>query len=152
MSTTRDDLRYAVRSMRRNPGFTAVAVATLALGIGVNTAIFSLVDQVLLWRVPARDPGGLVDIEGGRSGTYPFYREYRDRNQVFSGMFASSHPWTVGVRPEGAPAVEVGQVAFVSGNYFPTLGVNAAAGRVLAEADDLKPGGSQVAVLAYDYW
>jgi predicted permease len=155
MSTTRDDLRYAVRSMRRNPGFTAVAVATLALGIGVNTAIFSLVDQVLLWRVPARDPGGLVNIEGGRSGTYPFYREYRDRNQVFSGMFASSQPYwigTVGVRPEGAPAVEVGHVSFVSGNYFPTLGVSAAAGRVLAEADDQKPGGSQVAILAYDYW
>ena len=152
MSTTRDDLRFAVRSMRRNPGFTAIAVATLALGIGVNTAIFSLIDQVLLWKVPARDPGGLVNVEGGRSETYPFYREYRDRNQVFSGMFASSHPWTVGVRPEGAPAVEVGQVFFVSGNYFPTLGVNAAAGRVLAEADDQKPGGSQVAILAYDYW
>jgi predicted permease len=152
MSAARDDLRYALRSMRRNPGFTVVAVATLALGIGVNTAIFSLVDQVLLWSVPARDPGRLVNVEGGRSGTYPFYREYRDRNQVFSGMFASSHPWTVGVRPEGAPAVEVGHVSFVSGSYFQTLGVGAAAGRVLAEADDQKPGGSQVVILAYDYW
>ena len=65
MSTTRDDIRYALRSMRRNPGFTAVAVASLALGIGVNTAIFSLVDQMLLWSVPARDPGQLVNIEGG---------------------------------------------------------------------------------------
>ena len=103
MSTTLDDIRYALRSMRRNPGFTAVAVASLALGIGVNTAIFSLVDQLLLWSVPARDPGQLVNIAGGRSDTYPFYREYRDRNQVFSGTLATSHPLMAGVRPEGAP-------------------------------------------------
>ena len=152
MSTTRDDARYALRSMRRNPGFTAVAVASLALGIGVNTAIFSLVDQLLLWSVPARDPGRLVNIDGGRSDTYPFYREYRDRNQVFSGMLASTHPLPAGIRPQGAPAVEVGHVSYVSGSYFQTLGVGAAAGRVLMNSDDLKPGGSPVAVLAYDYW
>ncbi|MGA2182247.1 MAG: ABC transporter permease [Bryobacteraceae bacterium] len=152
MSTTRDDVRYALRSLRRNPGFTSVAVASLALGIGVNTAIFSLVDQLLLWSVPARDPGQLVNLEGGRSGAYPFYREYRDRNQVFSGMLASSRPLTVGIRPEGAPAVEVGHVSFASGNYFQTLGVGAAAGRVLVDSDDTKPGGSPVVILAYDYW
>ncbi|MGB7762120.1 MAG: ABC transporter permease [Bryobacteraceae bacterium] len=152
MSTTLDDIRYALRSMRRNPGFTAVAVASLALGIGVNTAIFSLVDQLLLWSVPARDPGQLVNIAGGRSDTYPFYREYRDRNQVFSGTLATSHPLMAGVRPEGAPAVEVGHVSYVSGSYFQTLGVGAAAGRVLVDSDDVKPGGSPVAILAYDYW
>jgi predicted permease len=152
MSATRDDIRYALRSMRRNPGFTAVAVASLALGIGVNTAIFSLVDQMLLWSVPARDRGRLVNVEGGRSSAYPFYREYGARNQVFSGMLASSRPLTVGVRPEGAPAVEVGHVSYVSGSYFRTLGVGAAAGRVLLDSDDLKPGGSPVVVLAYDYW
>jgi len=138
--------------MRRNPGFTAVAVASLALGIGVNTAIFSLVDQLLLWSVPARDPGQLVNIEGGRSDTYPFYREYRDRNQVFSGMLGTGHPLPAGVRPEGAPAVEVGHVSYVSGNYFQTLGVGAAAGRVLMDSDDVKPGGSPVVILSYDYW
>jgi len=152
MSAVRDDIRYTLRSMRRNPGFTSIAVASLALGIGVNTAIFSLVDQMLLWTVPARDPGRLVNIEGGRSDTYPFYREYRDRNQVFSGMLASTRPLTVGVRPEGAPAVEVGHVSYVSGNYFQSLGVGTAAGRVLTSSDDLKPGGSPVAILAYDYW
>lgn len=146
------DLRYALRSMRKNPGFTSVAVASLALGIGVNTAIFTLVDQLLLWSVPARDPGSLVNIEGGRSSSYPFYREYRDRNQVFSAMLASSHPLTVGVRPEGAPAVEVGHVSYVSGNYFRTLGVGVATGRMLVDSDDTKPGGSPVAILAYDYW
>jgi len=152
MSTTRDDIRYALRSLHRYPGFTAVAVASLALGIGVNTAIFSLVDQLLLWSVPARDPGQLVNIEGGRSDTYPFYCEYRDRNQVFSGMLASTHPRPVGVRPEGAPAAEVGHVSYVSGNYFQALGVGAAAGRVLLDSDDVKPGGSPVVILSYDYW
>src|ERR1017187_10680631 len=98
MSITRDDIRYALRSLRRNPGFTCVAVASLALGIGVNTAIFSLVDQLLLWSVPARHPGQLVNVAGGRSDTYPFYREYRDRNQVFSGMLGTTHPLAAGVR------------------------------------------------------
>jgi len=152
MSTTRDDIRYALRSLRRNPGFTCVAIASLALGIGVNTAIFSLVDQLLLWSVPARDPGQLVNIEGGRSDTYPFYREYRDRNQVFADVLGCSHPRPAGVRPEGAPAAEVGNVSYVSGNYFRTLGVGAAAGRVLLDSDDVKPGGSPVVILSYDYW
>jgi predicted permease len=145
-------LARAVRSLRANPGFTAVAVASLALGIGVNTAIFSLVDQLLLWSIPARDPERLVSIQGGRSDSYPFYREYRDRNQVFSGLAASSHHLTAGLRPEGAPAVEVGHVHYVSGNYFQTLGIGAIAGRVLAPADDVNPGGSPVAVLSYNYW
>jgi len=152
MSTVRDDVRYALRAMRRNPAFTGVAVASLALGLGVNTAIFSLVDQTLLWRVPARDPRQLVNIDGGRSDTYVFYREYRDRNQVFAGMIASSHPQKCGVRPEGAAAVEVGQVSYVSGNYFRTLGVGVAAGRVLVDSDDLKPGASPVVILSYEYW
>jgi predicted permease len=143
---------HAVRAMRANPGFTAVAVASLALGIGVNTAIFSLVDQLLLWSVPARDPDRLVSIQGGRGDSYPFYREYRDRNQVFSGLLASSYQRTAGMRPEGAPAVEVGHVQYVSGNYFQTLGVGVAAGRLIAPSDDVNPGGSPVAVISYNYW
>ena len=152
MATTRGDLRYALRSLRANPGFTAIAVASLALGIGVNTVIFSLVDQQLLWSVPARDPARLVNVEGGRANTYTFYREYRDRAQVFSGLFAGSHPRVLAVRPEGAPAAELGKVSYVSGNYFPTLGIGAAAGRVIAGSDDLTPGGGPVAVLAHSYW
>jgi len=152
MSAAGGDLRYALRSMRANPGFTAIAVASLALGIGVNTAIFSLVDQLLLWSIPAREPDRLVKIEGGYSDAYPFYREYRDRNQVFSALFASGRHLPVGVRPEGAPTVEVGHVHYVSGSYFPALGIGAAAGRIITPLDDLAPGASPIAVLSYRYW
>lgn len=145
-------LRYALRSMRLNPGFTAVAVVCLGLGIGVNTAIFSLVDQLLLWTVPARDPEQLVSIKGGYSDTYPFYCEYRDRNTVFSALFATSRGLEAGIRFEGAPAVEVGHAQYVSGNYFQGLGIGAAAGRVIAPSDDTAPGGSPIAVLSYRYW
>ena len=152
MSTTGSDLRYALRSMRRNPGFAALAVSSLALGIGVNTAMFGLVDQLLLWSVPARDPARLVSVEGMYVRSYPFYREFRDRNQVFSGLLATSGLTRVGIRPEGAPEIEVGHLCYVSGNYFETLGVGAAAGRVIATSDDVAPGGSPVAVLSYSYW
>jgi hypothetical protein len=152
MSNTRDDLRYALRSLGKNPAFACIAVASLALGVGVDTIIFSLVDQLLLWSVPVRDPSQLVNIEDGRSDTYPFYREYRDRNQVFAGMLATSHPVPCGLRPEGAPAVEAGRVSYISGNYFQTLGVGTTAGRVLVDADDRKPGASPVVILTCDYW
>ena len=146
------DLRYALRSLRNHPGFTAVAVASLALGIGVNTAIFSLVDQLLLASLPGRDPAHVVRINGGRSGSYPYYREYRDRNQVFSDLMAYSYPQTGGLRPPGAAAVEVGHFEFVTGNLFQGMGIGAAAGRTIAPYDDVKPGGSPVAVLSYAYW
>ena len=146
------DIRYGLRQFKRNPGFTAVAVITLALGIGVNTAIFSLVDQLLLWSIPAREPNRLVKIEGYYSGTYPFFCAYRDLNQVFSGVFASSQNLTTGIRPTGAPSVEIGQVQYVTGGYFQILGIGSAAGRVVTPSDDVAPGGSPVAVLSYGYW
>jgi predicted permease len=150
--TCAQDVRYSLRQLKRNPGFTAVAVITLALGIGVNTAIFSLVDQLLLWSIPARDASRLVKLEGMYSEAYPFYCEFRDRNQVFSSVLASSYHRAVGMRPEGAPAVEVGHVDYVSGSYFQTLGIGSAAGRVIAPSDDLAPGGAPVALLSYGYW
>jgi predicted permease len=152
MSVLGGDLRYTLRSWRNHPGFTAIAIASLALGIGVNTAIFSLVDQLLLWSIPARDPSHLVSVEGGRIQSYPFFREYRDRNQVFSSLFASSNHLAAGIRPEGEPAVEVGHIHYVSGNYFQALGIGAAAGRVIAPPDDARPGGSPIAILSYAYW
>ena len=146
------DLRFALRMLRKSPGFTAVVVLTLALGIGVNTAIFSLVDQLLLWSVPAREPNRLVKIEGLYNDTYPFFCAYRAMNQVFSGVLASSENLATGIRPDGAPGVEVGHVEYVSGGYFQVLGIGSAAGRVITPSDDAAPGASPVAVLSYRYW
>jgi predicted permease len=152
LETLIQDLRFGARMLRKNPGFTAVAVLALALGIGVNTAMFSLVDQLLLWSIPAREANRLVHVEGVYSSTYPFYCAYRDLNQVFSGVLASSDNLAVGIRPAGAPGVEVGHVEYVSGGYFQILGIGSAAGRVITPSDDAAPGGSPVAVLAYGYW
>jgi predicted permease len=145
------DVRYGLRMLRKAPGFTAVAVLTLALGIGVNTAIFSLVDQLLLWSVPAREPNRLVRIEGFYSKSYPFFCAYRDLNQVFDGVLASSDNLDAGIRTAGAPGVELGHVEYVSGGYFQVLGIGSAAGRVLTPSDDA-PGRPPVAVLSYRYW
>jgi predicted permease len=152
LETLWQDMRFAARQLRRSPGFTVVAVLTLALGIGVNTAIFSLVDQLLLWSIPAREPNRLAKIEGVYSSTYPFFCAYRDLNQVFSGVLASSDNIETGIRPAGAPAVELGHVEYVSGGYFQILGIGSAAGRVITPSDDAAPGGSPVAVLSYRYW
>ena len=103
MSNTVSNLRYALRLMRRNPGFTLIAVTSLALGIGVNTAIFSLVDQLLLWSIPAREPSRLVKLEGIYTGAYPFYCAIRDRNRVFSSVFASSYNLVVECGPKVRP-------------------------------------------------
>jgi predicted permease len=152
MITPVQDMRFGLRALGKDPGFTAVAVLTLALGIGVNTAIFSLVDQLLLWSVPARDSGRLVKIEGVYSSSYPFFCAYRDLNQVFSGVLASSDNLDAGIRPAGAPGVELGHVEYVSGGYFQILGIGSAAGRVITPSDDSAPGGGPVAVLSYRYW
>src|ERR1035441_10187381 len=85
------DVRFGLRMLGKNPGFTAVVVLPLALGIGVNTAIFSLVDELLLWSVPAREPNRLVKIEGVYSSRYQFFCAYRDLNQTFCWWFASRH-------------------------------------------------------------
>jgi len=151
LETFWQDCRFGLRLLRKSPGFTAVAVLTLALGIGVNTAIFSLVDQLLIWSVPAREPSRLVKIEGLYSSTYPFFCAYRDLNQVFDGVLASSNNLYAGIRPAGSPGVEVGRVEYVSGEYFQILGIGSAAGRVITPSDDA-PGRPPVAVLSYRYW
>jgi hypothetical protein len=146
------DLRFALRMLRKSPGFTAVVVLTLALGIGANTAIFSLVDQLLLWSIPGRQPNQLVKVEGTYIGDYPVFRAYSDLNQVFSGMLASSDNLETGLRPPGAPGAEVGHVEYVSGGYFQILGIGSAAGRVITPSDDVTAGGSPIAVLSFRYW
>jgi predicted permease len=146
-----DDIRFGARSLAKSPGFTLVVVATLALGLGLTTALFSLVDQLLLWSVPAREANRLVKIEGTYSRTYPFFRAYRDLNQVFTGVLASSDNLGAALRPPGSGGVEIGNVEYVSGGYFQTLGIGAAAGRVVTPSDDTA-GGPPVVVLSYRYW
>ena len=151
MITLVDDIRLGARALAKTPGFTLVAVATLAFGIGLTTALFSLVDQLLLWSVPAREANRLVKIEGIYSRTYPFFRAYRDLNQVFDGVLASSDNLGAGLRPPGSRGVEIGNVEYVSGGYFQILGIGAAAGRVITPSDDTA-GGPPVVVLSYRYW
>ncbi|MGA2725844.1 MAG: ABC transporter permease [Bryobacteraceae bacterium] len=151
MSTLVDDIRFGARALAKSPGFTLVVVATLAFGLGLTTALFSLVDQLLLWSVPAREANRLVKIEGIYGRTYPFFRAYRDLNQVFDGVLASSDNLGAGLRPPGSRGVEIGHVEYVSGGYYQVLGIGAAAGRVITPSDDTA-GGPPVVVLSYRYW
>jgi len=157
------DLRFAGRTLAKNPGFTAVAVVTLALGIGANTAIFSLTDQVLLRLLPVRDPKALVVLRspGPKSGhtsddgdeaasfSYPLYRDLRDHNAAFSGLLARySIPLSVSFKGQTERAA--GEL--ISGNYFEVLGVPAAIGRTFTQEDDRVAGTHPLAVLSYSYW
>ena len=153
------DLRYAARMLRHNPGFTAVAVLSLALGIGANTAIFSLIDAVLLRMLPVEKPEQLVFVDnvgargGGGAPPYPCFEQFRERDQYFSGLAAFS-PYNMRVSIDGRAEEVVAQQA--SGNYFAVLGVKAWAGRTLGPADDsvIGKGGPDgpVAVISYRYW
>jgi predicted permease len=154
-----NDIRYAFRTFRKSPVFVAVAVLSLALGIGANTAIFTLVDQVLLRLLPVKDPQQLVLLwergshYGSNNGpnklSYPMYEDFRDKNEVFSGMFCRNDI-TFSVNYEGKTEVVTGET--VSGTYFPVLGVGAALGRVFNASDDASQGGEPYAVLSYRYW
>ena len=159
MSTFMQDVRYAVRTLTRNPGFALVVVFTLGLGIGANTAIFSLMDQVLLRRLPVKNPHELVQLDGpgpfsgrtqnDRTFSYPMYADLRDRNDVFAGLvarFPSSATMTMRNQAERV------DVELVSGNTFEVLGVNAIVGRTLSPDDDRTPGAHPVAVLSHSYW
>jgi predicted permease len=159
------DVRYGARMLRRNPGFTVVAVMTLALGIGANTAIFSLLDAVLLRTLPVRDPQQLVffgrTAASGSTGftpngrtelfSYSFFHDFRRANQVFSDVAAMS---SVLYRPSGRIGngdVERVAIELVSGSYFHTLGVSALVGRTFADTDDATPGGHAVAIASYSW-
>jgi predicted permease len=159
------DLRFSLRQIRRSPGFMVTAVLTLALGVGANTAIFSLLDQALLRSLPVRAPGQLVILSApgkaweGSSGnngagveksfSYPMYRDLRDRGTAFDGLIATA-PAEVGVARNGASNLAHAEI--VSGNYFSVLGVPPAKGRLLTAADDTTPGSNPVAVLSFNYW
>jgi len=145
------DLRYAARGMRRSPGFTAVAVASLALGIGANTAIFSLVDALMLRWLPVRDPQSLLKVKFSgpiESLSYPVVRVLDEQKEIFSGV-AGYNGWTFAVGPSGA--IRNVRGALVTGSYYETLGLNPALGRLLAPEDD-RPGAPAVAVITDGYW
>src|SRR5437867_393557 len=152
-----NDLRYGFRMLLKNPGFTAVVVLSLALGIGANTAVFSLIDAVLLKMLPVRNPEQLVQLTWTRpdgtpddSFSYPGFEEFRDHNQVFSGVFAFESLGRVNVAMNGHGELAEGQV--VSGRYYSVLGVNAIVGRTIGPEDDQAPGANPVAVISYNYW
>src|SRR5262245_55203183 len=150
------DLRYAARMLLKHPGFTCVAALTLALGIGANTAIFSLIDAVLLKMLPVKNPDELAlfrHADGRATVTtfaYSAYKLFRDQNQVCTGVLAY-HPLrlTVSVNSSVEPAV-AGQL--VSGNYYSVLGVQPALGRTITPDDDRSPGESPVCVISHSYW
>ena len=163
MENLLQDIRFGLRTLGKNPGFTLVAILTLALGIGANAAIFSLTDQVLLRLLPVERPRELVvlsspgvghgriwsDIEGGPSFSYPMYKDLRDRNEVFTGLLARYH-LQVNVAGEGQSQLAEGEL--VTGNYFQVLGVRPFLGRVLTVQDETAPGANPVTVLSYGYW
>ena len=174
MNNLIQDLRYALRQLNKNRGFTAVAVVTLALGIGANTSIFSLLDAIMLRSVPVHDPNHLVVLQwtarkhpggdyssfddcsaegGGQqpfgcSFSYPTFKEIRSAN-IFEAVGTFAGPAQLNLTGNGAASIAQGEL--VSGDYFETLGVNAALGRTIEPADEA-PGAEPVAVLSYAYW
>jgi len=157
------DVRYGLRMLAKHPGFTAIAVLTLALGIGANTAIFSLLNQILLRQLPVRNPGelSLLRSPGPKSGhvwsdgddseifSYPLYKGLAKNTSVFDGVIAR-YSFSASISNHGQ--TDLGSGELVSGNYFQTLGVGAAMGRVLTPEDDVVPGGHPVVVLSHAYW
>src|SRR5258705_3310017 len=144
MQSLMQDLRFSLRQIRRSPGFMVTAVLTLALGVGANTAIFSLLDQALLRSLPVRAPEQLVILSNTgkawaghtsnrgagveKSFSYPMYRDLRDRGTAFDGLIATA-PTGVGITRNNAS--DLADVEIVSGNYFSMLGVPAAQGRLV---------------------
>lgn len=164
MQTLWQDVRYGLRMLGKNPGFTAVAVLTLALGIGANSGIFSVLRQVLLQRLPVPHPEELVllyapgvrgghissdEVDGSESFSYPMYVDLRDQNKVFAGLAAKAD-FPVSLAVQGQTERARGEL--VSGNYFDALGVHAAIGRLLSPADTATAGSSPVVVLSEGYW
>ncbi len=178
VETLVQDVRFGMRVLRKSPGFTAVVVLTLGLGIGANTAIFTLVNAVMLQTLPVSAPEQLMvmqwkahnwphnvgtssfgdcahlqDHHGGENSgcslTYPMFKEIRDRKDLFSGTMAFAGPSQLDLSGNGPASMARGEL--VSGDYFETLGVRPAIGRTLEPGDE-QPGAAQVVVLDYAYW
>lgn len=154
-----NNLRYAVRMLAKNPGFTAVAVCSLAIGIGANSAVFSLADALLLRPLPVPEPGGVVTVspavatEGfaSTSVSYPDYLDFRDRNRSFDGLLAFQYD-SFGYAPNPAVLPQMKFGVYASGNFFQVLGVKAALGRAFRPIEDKVPGRDAVVVLSHSFW
>jgi predicted permease len=163
METLWQDIRFAFRMLIKNPGFSAIAILSLALGIGANTTIFTIVNAVLLHPLPVKDISQLAQVDTIDTKThvttanftklgmsYPNCQDYVRQNQVFSGLVCWVGPfpltWSGGTEPKQV----LGQM--VSANYFDTLGLNPSLGRFFLPDEDTKPGGNNVAVLSYNLW
>jgi putative ABC transport system permease protein len=156
------DARYAARSLARSPGFTATAVASLAIGIGASAALFSLLDQVLLRLLPVREPERLVLIDWKGESlsdnrgsynlmSYPICRDLQRQDRFFEGVFCRSEN-TVNLATAAGERAEPVRAEIVSGSYFPVLGVSPAMGRLIQEEDDGQPGEHPVVVISHAYW
>jgi predicted permease len=163
------DLRYSLRLLAKSPGFTAIAILSLALGVGANTAIFTLINQLMLQELPVHRPDQLVSFGeasgGGVEGTvavgtgglfsYNFYRQIEKQHEFFEDVSASASftlPAGVLLRPSSAEPAGVAFFQMVSGNYFGVLGIQPALGRAILPSDEEAPGRDPVAVLSYHYW
>jgi predicted permease len=169
MNAFLQDARYAIRMLVKSPGFAVIAVVTLALGIGANTAIFSLIDAVMLKMLPVKDPRSLVLLawdtskwpghwsqDGGDSRlsfSYPAFEQFREQNRSLSNLFAwvplGFTPQNTTVSVNGEPTLANGMM--VTGNYFSGLGVTPLMGRTITDADEPE-GAARVAVISYAYW
>ncbi|MBA3440891.1 MAG: ABC transporter permease [Pyrinomonadaceae bacterium] len=169
MKTLWQDVRYAIRMLLKNSGFATVAVLTLALGIGVNTALFTFFNFFVLRPLPIKDPERIVNLSGvDQNGerhnlfSYLDYLDYRDRNSSFSDLVAwNQTALAIGDAPPGAASGDEASLAagyqyafgaIVSGNYFSVLGGQAALGRTFLPEEDLTPGSHPVVVLSYGFW
>jgi hypothetical protein len=149
MKALRQDVRYGLRMLARSPGFTIVAVLSIALGIGVNTTIFSFINAALFRPLPFPDPHQLVRVWDGMASSYPDYVAYRDESRVFSGLAAyaeRSMSLTVG----GETELVGGEI--VSGNYFDVLGVKPTTGRAFLAEEDRTTGTHPVVVVSHNLW
>jgi predicted permease len=151
------DVRYALRQLRRSPGFAVTAILILALGIGAVTAVFSLIDAALLKMLPVQDPEQLVEFKTvsatfpvNDAFTYPAYKTFREQSQVLAGAIAFRKQHKIDFEVEGQSSLAEGQL--VSGNYFNVLGARAFKGRTILPADESVARQSPVAVIGYDYW
>jgi predicted permease len=161
MGSLLQDLRYGLRTLLKNPGFTAAALLSLALGIGANTAVFSVINALMLKILPVNEPRQLVffTVAGARGTSenfpYPFYEQFRDRSQACSGVIASGGANKVKMivgEPGASGATEPVLAEIVSGNFFSVLGVNAVVGRTLTADDDKESDPQATAVISHGLW